>query len=203
MSLNRDTSVRYPARKRAPYGAVAFVVGYLAFLPLGFIRYDALIETSELSIGHASVDLVTVLAPDQVSPLVASGHLFYNAQIVPLSVPVSAGGEFSTAVTVNPLFEAGGVYLLAVLVPAVIYAVAGVLATRDIDTTFPSRRAKKAGLIFTGTAPLAVAMLLPLRVAVPAGNAMPDVLWGTFAAGVIYPVVCAMIGGGLAVVLDD
>lgn len=196
----RDTSVRYPARKRAPYGAAAFLVGYLTFLPLAAWMYRPLLESAVFELSSFMLSLTDVLSPKVVSTPVAAGHLFYNSQFVPLSIPVSTGGEFTASVMINLLLESGGAALGMFIIPAVLYTVAGALATRDIDTTFPMRGAKKAALLFTGTAPLALIGAFLLRVPGEAGVIMPSILWATFSAGVIYPAFFGGVGGYLAVV---
>lgn len=196
----RDTRVRYPARKRAPYGVAAFLVSYLAFLPLAVWQYRSLVASAQFQLSSYSFSLTDVLAPSVVSTPIAAGHLFYNAQLVPLSVPISTGAEFRASVTINLLLESGGLSPLALAIPAVAYTVAGALATRDVDTTFGMRRAKKAALLFTGTAPLGLIGAFLLRVPGEGGTIMPSILWATFGAGVLYPAVFAGLGGYLSVV---
>lgn len=196
----RDTRVRYPARKRAPYGVAAFLVGYLAFLPLAAWKYQSLLASAQFELSSFTLSLTDVLRPDVVSTPVAAAHLFYNAQFVPLSIPVSTGAEFSASVTINLLVQSGGTALLLLAIPAIVYTAAGALATRDVETTFGMRRAKKAALLFTGTAPLAVILAFVIRIPGDAGAIMPSILWATFSAGVLYPAVFAGLGGYLAVV---
>jgi len=202
MDSPRNTRVRYPARQRAPYGAAAFLVGYLAFLPLAAGTYRSMVETARFRLGSSSLELANVLAAEAVSTPAAAAHLFYNAQFVPLSIPVSTGTQYNASVAVNLLLESGGLTLAALAVPAVAYTVAGALATRDVDTSFPMRRAKKAALLFTGVAPLAVAVAFAVRIPGDAGAIMPSILWATFGAGVLYPAVFAGLGGYLAVIRD-
>lgn len=196
----RDTRVRYPAGKRAPYGVAAFLVGYLAYLPLAAWTYQSLLASAQFELSSFTLSLTDVLGPSVVSTPVAAGHLFYNAQLVPLSVPVSTGAEFRASITINLLLEAGGLPLLFLAIPAVVYTVAGALATRDVDTTFGMRRAKKAALLFTGTAPLGLIGAFLLRIPGEGGTIMPSILWATFGAGVLYPAFFAGVGGYLAVV---
>lgn len=197
MSASRRTELRYPGGTRALYGAAAFLACYLAFLPVAALRYESLLESATVTVGGVSYEVAANLDPAGVSTVAAAGHLLFNAQLVPLSVPMDLGVG-TAAATVNPLLQAGGVLLLSLLVPAVAFAVSGALATRGVSTSRPLRRARAAAMQFTGVTPLAVLLLWIASVPASGGNAGPDLLWGIFGAGMFYPAAAGAIGGYLA-----
>ncbi|WP_058365134.1 hypothetical protein [Haloparvum sedimenti] len=197
MSASRRTELRYPGGMRALYGAVAFLASYLAFLPVAALRYESLLADATVTVGGVTYEVAENLAPESVSTVEGAGHLLFNAQFVPLSVPMDLGVG-TAAATVNPLLQAGGVHLLSLLVPAVAFAVSGALATRGVSTSRPLRRARTAAMQFTGVAPLVLISIPIVSVSASGGNAGPGLLWGIFGAGVFYPAGAGAVGGYLA-----
>ncbi len=152
MSASRRTELRYPGGTRALYGAAAFLASYLAFLPVAAVRYEDLLANAAVTVGGVTYGVAANLDPASVSTVEGAGHLLFNAQFVPLSVPMDLGAG-TAAATVNPLLQAGGALLLTLLVPAVAFALSGALATRGAATSRPLRRARAAAMQFTGVAP--------------------------------------------------
>lgn len=197
MSASRRTELRYPGGTRALYGAAAFLISYLAFLPVAAARYEALLADATVTVGGVTYEVAANLDPASVSTAAGAGHLLFNAQFVPLSVPMDLGVG-TAAATVNPLLQTGGSLLFTLLVPALAFGVSGALATRGVDTSRPLRRARAAAMQFTGVAPLVLFAILLVSVAASGGNAGPDLLWGIFGAGAFYPAGAGAVGGYLA-----
>lgn len=205
MTVPRRTDLRYPGGRRAVWGALAYVVSYLAFVPLALVRGEWLLTNTTLEIAGGDVSLHRLLPPEEIATTDLAGILFFNAQFVPVSIPIelidleTGTPTGPVASLANPLLQTGGVYLLAFAIPPVLYTITGVLATHDMNTTTPSRRAKKATLQFTGCLPLAVLSVFLFSISAPGGSGGPDILWGIVVTGWVYPTAFGALGGWLAV----
>jgi len=193
MGAARNTSLRYPGGRRALWGALAYVAGFVSFVPVSVARMDDLLADATVTIGTAELDVVNVLPPESVPDPTGAAVLYANAQFVPLSLPLSTRGR-TAAGTVNLLLQEGGAYLLLLIVPPLLFALAGALGTRGLRSTNPGRRAKAATLQFTGALPLAILTVLGFTVSVPAGSGGPSLLWGIVVAGWLYPSLFGALG---------
>lgn len=197
MGTTRNTSVRYPGGRRAVWGALGFTISYVLCLPIAILGGDRLFDTLTVSIQGETFPLTDFVAPGGIADWVLAGGLFFNAQFVPLSIPVEYNARV-VSVWVNLVLENGGIFLATMLIPAVVYAVTGAVATRDTDTSNPMRRAKRAVLQFTGCLPLAVVSLYLFSFPVSELSGGPVLLWGLAVGGFLYPAVFGAVGGWTA-----
>ncbi|WP_430505057.1 hypothetical protein [Haloparvum sp. PAK95] len=198
MGATRNTNVRYPGGRRAAWGALGFIISYVLCLPVAIIRGPQLFKNITVSVQDETFPLSDFVAPDQIAEWVIAGGLFFNAQLVPLSIPIEYNSR-SVSVWVNLLIENGGIYLIVLLIPAIVYGITGALATRDEDTTNPIRRAKRAVLQFTGCLPLTVIALYLFSFPVSEMSGGPVLLWGLVIVGFLYPALFGAVGGYIAV----
>jgi len=197
MGATRNTNVRYPGGRRAVWGALGFVVSYVLCLPIAALGGDRLFDTVTVSIGDETLPLTDFIDPAQIADWVLAGGLFFNAQFVPLSIPVAYNSRV-VSVWVNLVLENGGIFLAALLIPAVVYGVTGAVATRNVATSSPTRRAKRAVLQFTGCVPLTIVSLFLFSFSVSESNGGPVLLWGLVVGGFLYPAVFGALGGWIA-----
>lgn len=197
MGTTRNTSVRYPGGRRAIWGALGFVISYALCLPIAILGGPRLFETVTVTIQSETFPLSDFVAPGAIADWVLAGGLFFNAQFVPLSIPVEYNARV-VSVWVNLVLENGGIFLATLLIPAVVYAVTGAVATRGTDTSNPPRRAKRAVLQFTGCLPLAVVSLYLFSFPVSELSGGPVLLWGLVVGGFLYPAVFGAVGGWVA-----
>lgn len=197
MGATRNASVRYPGGRRAVWGALGFVTGYVLFLPIVILGGPRLFETVTVTIQGEPFPLTDFVASGEIADWALAGGLFFNAQFVPLSIPIEYNSGV-VSVWVNLVLENGGVFLATLLIPAVVYAVTGAVATRDADTSNPTRRAKRAVLQFTGCLPLAVVSLYLFSFPVSELSGGPVLLWGLVVGGFIYPAVFGAVGSWAA-----
>lgn len=197
MGATRNTSIRYPGGRRAVWGALGFVISYVLCLPIAILGGPRVFDTVTVSIQGETFPLTDFVAPGQIADWVLAGGLFFNAQFVPLSIPIGYNSRV-VSVWVNLLLENGGVFLATLLIPAVVYAVTGAVATRNVDTSNPTRRAKRAVLQFTGCFPVAVVSLYLFSFPVSETSGGPVLLWGLVVGGFLYPAVFGAVGGWAA-----
>ncbi|MFB6235055.1 MAG: hypothetical protein ABEH81_07115 [Halopenitus sp.] len=197
MGATRNTSVRYPGGRRAVWGALGFVFSYLLCLPIAILGGPRLFNTVTVSIQGETLPLTDFVAPGGIADWVLAGGLFFNAQFVPLSIPIEYNSRV-VAVWVNLVLENGGVFLAALVIPAVVYAVTGAVATRDTETSNATRRAKRAVFQFTGCFPLAIVSLYLFSFPVSEMSGGPVLLWGLVVGGFLYPAVFGAVGGWIA-----
>lgn len=197
MGAARNTSLRYPGGWRALWGALAYVAGFALFVPVSATHLRELLSGATITIGASEFDVADVAPPEAISDATGAAILYANAQFVPLSLPLTTRSG-TVAGTANLLLQAGGWYLLLFLVPPVLLAVSGAMATRDLYASNPTRRAKAATLQFTGTLPLGIGTVLGFTISAPGGSGGPDILWGIVVLGWLYPTVFGALGGYLA-----
>lgn len=197
MGATRNTSVRYPGGRRAVWGALGFVISYALCLPIAILGGPRVFDTVTISIESETFPLTDFVAPRQIADWVLAGGLFFNAQFVPLSIPIEYNARV-VSVWVNLVLENGGIFLVTLLIPAVVYVVTGAVATRDTETANATRRAKRAVLQFTGCFPLAVVSLYLFSFPVSEMSGGPVLLWGLVVGGFLYPAVFGAVGGWTA-----
>lgn len=201
MAPPRDTSIRYPGGRRALWGALGFIATYVVMVPVTLLYRETLLSDVIIDPGGGAVEepITAFIDFSSIADWEVAGMLLFNAQMTPINVPIevfenSIGGMGS----VNFITTAGGLYLLLMLVPIVVYPITGMLATRDKKNAIASRRGYAAMMQFTGVVPLAIAAAFLFSFSAQGGTAGPSLLWTGFLVCFAYPAIGGFLGGTLA-----
>lgn len=193
MAPIRDTSLRYPGGRKALWGALGFVVTYVLMVPVAVLGREAFISDIRVDVHTLSnKPLDNYVDFSQLSPWDLAGQLLYNAQFVSTEIPIDAGGV-TIEKGINFILRADAPFAVMMLVPIVIYAVTGALATRDSETAKMSRK-WQAFLQFTGVLPLTLVTIGIFGFEAQQGTASPSLLWGPVLAGFLIPAVSGYFG---------
>lgn len=180
-----------PLRRCLLAGVGAAVVGY-ATTAAAVVAAGLSVETITVAAGGERVAVGSLVAGPGES--VAVGWLFYNAQLVPTTLPIVDPEIGRTLVGRNLLFAAGGPALaVTVLVPAALLAAgAAVAATSDGGGS-------AGAAIAVGYLPALVVGAFLLTAPAPDWNAAagPSGI-RTLVAGLVFPIVFGGVGGRLA-----
>jgi hypothetical protein len=170
-------------------------------VPVALLNRETLLSdvTIDPGGGATAEPITTFIEFSSVADWEIAGVLTFNAHMAPLNVPVqvfenSLGGMG----TVNFITAAGGLYLLLLLVPLLVYPVTGILASRNMQGAIPSRRGFSAMMQFTGVAPLALVTVFLFSFSAQGGTAGPSVMWGGVLVGFLYPALGGYLGAVLA-----
>ncbi|QLG27657.1 hypothetical protein HUG10_08890 [Halorarum halophilum] len=184
-----------PLRRSAALGLAAALLGYLPAFALATLRRSAMLAVELPGDLRDPAPMREVLEPGTAT---AAGWLWYNAHLVPTSVPttdVLAGR--ATLTNVNFLNAVGGVAFLLYLVPPVLLVAAGYAFVRS-DGIGLSMAVSGGASVAVGYTPLLV--LGAFLITAPAAEhvaAGPAGIPSLFAA-LVYPVVFGALGGVLA-----
>lgn len=203
---------RRPLTWAATLGVGAYVTGFLATYAWlgGQVGTMANEVTAHVEFSTAET---TVVSDPTLAALVGdggpsattwAGWLFHSAHFVPLDVTNSVA-RFGTASVPNLVLAAeGSLVTLLLLLPPVLLAVAGGLASWGRPGSMAG--ARRGATVAAGYLPLAVAGAL-VFVAEPTlwrrGAVGPDLLASVLLMGLVYPVVFGGLGGWLRGVLYD
>jgi hypothetical protein len=197
MAPIRDTSFRYPGGRKALWGALGFVVTYALMVPVAVLGREAFISDITVDVHTLSGKPLSNYADlSQLSPWELAGQLLYNAQFVSTEIPIDVGG-MTMQKGLNLILRAGIPFTVLLLVPMVVYAVTGALASREPERG-KMRRQWQAVLQFTGVFPLVVVTIFVFGFGTEYGSAGPSLLWGPALAGFLYPAVGGYIGAKFA-----
>lgn len=186
-----------PLHRSLPLGAGAYVVGYLLTVGVIVGRVDEVLAVviHGRDGGQQSLGQLLGTVP---SPWVVGAWVFYNAQLIPTSVPLpSEWGGSARLTNKHLLLAADGGLLILYVVPPLLLTGAGYLVVR----TGPTYGA--AGELYAG-ASIALVYLLLLVVGAFVFAAKADGILVTPAGlqtvwlGLVYPTVFGALGGILA-----
>lgn len=192
MTVDRNTSLRYPGGKKALFGACAYVLGYLITVPFATVYSTRAMRATAISTYNDSTTLAEILKGVSVPLWKRAGWMFYNAHFVPISVPRHSMGL--TSVSVNTVRATGGPLLILFLVPILLCMLAGGLAVRKRRTTVTGQVIIGGGYITLGYLPLAIIVSFLLSVGVNEGTLIPDRMATVFLPGLVYPALFGALG---------
>lgn len=123
-----------PLRRSVPAGVIAYLLGYLVSVAATVGRVSSVMAVRIAGEYESSVALGEILGT-RPPVWTVGGWLFYNAHLVPTSVPTADSLRGMSSLTSrNLLFAVGDGLLLLYLVPLVVLPVAGYLAVRTGET---------------------------------------------------------------------
>ncbi|WP_458188034.1 hypothetical protein [Haladaptatus sp. NG-WS-4] len=130
MTVERNTSVRYPGGKKSLWGAGAYLVGYVLTLPFAATRLTNATAATEIPLlVSKSTTLAELLEGAAVPTWKGAGRLFHNAHLVPVTVPCEIARL--PPVSRNVVGAADGALSILFLVPPVLLVLAGRLAVGE------------------------------------------------------------------------
>lgn len=212
MAPPRNTSLRYPGGWKALWGAIGLLTTYVLLYPVAMLQRSELLSDVTINpgggIGERPITEYIDFTP--LADWEFAGQLLFNSQLTPLSVPIRVFENTMGGMgTVNLITTAGGPYLVLLLVPAVVYAVTGMLATRNASNTIPSTRGYGGLMQFTGVLPLVLLAVFLFSFSAQTGgagqtgSAGPSLMWGGILAGFVYPAIGGFVGGFVADKFSD
>lgn len=188
-----------PLKRSAPLGVGAYVLGYLLTVAATSGRVGEVMNiavTGEYADSAPLGQLLGVQPPSWV----VGGWLFYNAHLVPTSVPTADAANGMARLTNRSLLDSlGGPLLALYLLPPLLLAAAGYLVVRS-GSTFGASGERNAGAsVAVGYVPAFVlgAFVFDASAATASVTATPAGL-STIFFGLGYAVVFGAVGGMLA-----
>lgn len=203
---------RRPLTWAATLGVGAYASGFLAIYAWlgGQVGTMANEVTAHVEFSTAETTVVSdptlaaLVGDGGLSATTWAGWLFHSAHFVPLDV-TNPAVRFGTGSVPNLVLAAeGSLVTLVLLLPPVLLALAGGLAS--LGRPGPTAGARRGATVVVGYLPLAVAGAL-VFVAEPSiwrrGAVGPDLLASVLLMGLAYPVVFGGVGGWLRGALAD
>lgn len=187
-----------PLRRSIPFGAIAYVIGYVLTVAVMVGRVSAVMAV-EVSRGDVDPEPLGQLLSIVPSPWVVGGWVFYNAHYIPTSVPTR--GEFGAVgglTNRHLLLAVDGGFFALYLVPALLLIAAGYLVVRT-GPIYGARGATYGGasVVFGYLLLLVIGAFVFTAPTEGATVASPDGLQ-TIWVGLVYPVIFGAVGGKLA-----
>lgn len=188
-----------PLRRTVPVGVAAYLLGYLVTVAATFGRVSTVVSVRIAGTYESSSTLGEILGTAP-SVWTVGGWLFYNAHLVPTSVPTadSLHGMAGLA-SRNLLLAVSDGLLLLPLVPLVVLPAAGYLVVRLGATHVIHGGVKTGASVAVGYVPLFLlgAFLLTAPAADSRAVANPHGILTVF-VGLVYVPVLGALGGYLA-----
>ncbi|KTG10064.1 hypothetical protein AUR64_10720 [Haloprofundus marisrubri] len=188
-----------PLRRSASVGAVVYAVGYAVTVAATAGRTGAVAAIEIAGETADAAPLGEILGSDPAS-WIASGWLFYNAHLVPTSVPIADAVNGLGGLTNQSLLATlGGPLYALYLLPPLLLVAAGYAVVRTAETP-GSNGARNAGAsVVAGYFPLLLlgAFVFTAGAAEAQTVASPAGLSSVF-LGLAYPLVFGGIGGMVA-----
>lgn len=187
-----------PLRRSIPLGVVAHLVGYVMTVAAvsGRVPEVLAVEVTGDFVASATLGEVFGSAP---SPWIVGGWLFYNAQLIPTSVPTAdALNGFGRLTNRSLLLAVDGAFLGLVVVPLAAVLAAGYVTVRT-GPTYGVRGATYGGAsVVLGYLPPLVIGAFVLSAPVPGAPsvASPPGIPTVF-VGLLYATVIGAVGGRL------
>ncbi|QCJ47918.1 MULTISPECIES: hypothetical protein [Haloprofundus] len=188
-----------PLRRSASVGAVVYAVGYAVALvaTAGYAGAVAAVEVAGETTDAAP--LGEILGVDPAS-WITSGWLFYNAHLVPTSVPIADAVNGLGGLTNRSLLATlGGPLYALYLLPPLLLLAAGYVVVRTSETPGENGARNAGASVVAGYFPLFLlgAFVFTVGAADARTVASPAGLPSVF-LGLVYPLVFGSIGGLVA-----
>lgn len=184
-----------PLRRSAALGLAAALLGPLPAFALATLQRTAFLAVELPGDWREPAPMGEVFQPATTT---VAGWLWYNAHLVPASLPTADAQAGRTALTnVNLLDAVGGVALLLYLVPPILLAAAGYAFVRSGGIGLSMAASGGASVAVGYTPAMVVGAFLVTAPANARVVASPAGIPSVFAA-LVYPVLFGAIGGKLA-----
>lgn len=188
--LRRNTTLRYPGGWTSLWGAGAYLIGYFIIYVVTKQRGLIAMQRVELTPKSETTTFATYLKEATIPVWKSAGWLFYSAHSVPITVP----RDRLPLILVNLIGAAGGALVVLYVLPPLILMSAGWIATRNKESSSPTKLLIAGGMISLGYVPLALAGTVLFAVNRSGIALHPDILFGVVVAGLLYPAVFGAIG---------